>query len=284
MGESTGLGLDFLHPDEVGRTGYRATPGGVVVPHRISDDGSSPAFNKEDFLKRTQVNIIDGDQITSLQPGEADRFGNPIVKEQPCSSPLSETTMTAVHSLAPSPPLGVALAPSSSQVSPLSGASTPTESSSSGKKRGKQSPPQDSAVMSILQQQSQALLSLQSRLDSLTKSTDPPSTPPSRPASDGSDSPSGSKSSRSHKVRMESTLGSMAFEVLDARTDTEGLLVLVLDPQKPRFLPKTGQDVLVVIDEDKAYHCRANDLAVRLSLGGQEVLVVLLVLLETMTP
>ena len=284
MGESQGLGLDFLHPDEVGRTSYRATPGGVVVPHRISDDGRSPAFNKEDFLKNIQVNIIDGDQITSLQPGEADQFGNPIVKEQPCSSLPSETTTTAVPSLAPVTPLVAASAPSSSPGNPLSGASTPTESNNSPKKRGKQSQQPDSAVMSILQQQSQALLSLQSRLDSLTKSTDPPLTPPLKPASDASGSPLGSKSSRSHKVRMESTMGSMAFEALDVRTDTEGLLVLMLDPQKPRFLPKTGQDVLVIINEDKAYHCQANDLAVKLSLGGQEVLVVLLVLLETMTP
>jgi hypothetical protein len=76
----------------------------------------------------------------------------------------------------------------------------------------------------------------------------------------------------------------MAFEALDVRVDTEGLLVLVLDPQKPRFLPKTGQDVLVVVEEDKAYHCQANELAVKVGLGDQEVLVVLLVLLETMTP
>jgi len=284
MGESAGIGRNFLHPDEIGRTSYLVTPGGVVVPPRVSDNGRSPAFDKDDFFKNIQVNIIDGDTITSLQPGEADKFGNPLVKEAICNSPLSEIMTTPAASQDLRLPLGVALAPSSSLVSPLSGASTAPEKSSSLKKRGKQSQPQDSELMSLLQQQSHTLLSLQSRLDSLTKSTDHLLIPLSKPASDASDSPQGSKSSRSHKIRMESTLGSMAFEVLDARTDTEGLLVLVLDPQKPRFLPKTGQDVLVVVDEDKAYHCQANDLAVRLSLGGQEVLVVLLVLLEALTP
>lgn len=278
MGEQPGLGFNFLHPDEVGRTDYKVIPGGSVVPHRIDDNGRSPAFDKDTFLKNITVNIIDDGVVTSLKPGEADEFGNPKPKDPPCSSPLLSTSGTPAPSLAPSPPSGAAAAsPSSPPGSHGTGTSTPTGNSSSPKKRGKQSQQQDPEMISLLLQVSQRLSSLESKQSSPTSSLGPPSIPDSKKPSGASESghPLG------HKIRLESALGSMTFEALDVRLDTQGLLVLVLDPLKPRFLPKAGLEILVVVDEAEAYNCSANDLVVRVGRGASEVLVVLLVLLGT---
>jgi hypothetical protein len=75
----------------------------------------------------------------------------------------------------------------------------------------------------------------------------------------------------------------VTFEVIAVSLENEGLILLVVDPKKPHMIPKSG-DVLVTVDDRKAYHCQAHELSLKLTLGGQEVLIVLLVLLEDMTP
>ena len=281
MVESNSLGNDFLHPDERGRTAYKAVPGGTIVPPRSNDYGLSPAFNKNNFLEGIVVNIIDDGQVTTLKPGEADRDGNPIAKDPPCNSPPcnsppSQTSGTPAPSQDHRTPLDATGSHSSSPGTPRTGTSTPTASSPLSKKRGKQSQ-LDTEMMSLLQQVSQRLCSLESKQSSPMSSPGPQLTPGSKSSSDASD-----KGPPGHEIRLESAMGSLVFEALDVRLDTEGLVVLVLDPRKPRFLPKGGQEVLVVVDESEAYHCRANDLVVKVGHGAQEVLVVLLVLLETM--
>lgn len=290
MGE-TAAGVEqgkFLAPEEVGRTEYRVVPGGVQVPPRHSNEGRSPAFNPARMLEGIPVNLFeDGNQVAALKPGEADAYGNPKSKDAPCppnSLPSPTTATPASPSRAPEP----SPSPSSSALSqplapPGSGTSTTTKTKLPGRPQKLSAAPEEIAT-SILQQLSPPLLSLQSGLDSLTKSITELQSRASTPQpSSASGSPRTSWSSPSPRVSLMSELGAITFEALEVSTANEGLVVLVVDPQKPHMAPKAGE-VLVTVDDRKQYHCRAHDLLLKLEVMGQDVLVIVLTLLEDLTP
>jgi hypothetical protein len=78
------------------------------------------------------------------------------------------------------------------------------------------------------------------------------------------------------------SFGSLALKALAIDTSNPELLVILWDPEDPHVTPQEGADIDIVTPK-MTWQCRAG-MSLRLSLGGQKVLAMVLVLLEDPIP
>lgn len=86
--------------------------------------------------------------------------------------------------------------------------------------------------------------------------------------------------SKMELIQISSDFGDFSFEVLGLETRNEGVLGILWDPKKPRFLPK-GDNPVVIQWEDKLFRCGGAALSMKVRLGDLDVLLAVLPLLET---
>lgn len=253
-GQAVAGGDTFYLPGESERQGYVEKDGVLHVPRRTGG-GGSPAVDLKKGLAQFQVNIIDGDSQQSFKPGETDFEGKPIPKGQPCQTPSPDPAIPSPGS----PP---------SNPNPQSPSSTPTSATSMGspspptKRRGRPSP-QQMEQENQLRSLTELVSSLQQQLSSRTSAPAP--TP---------------LVSKMELIQISSDFGDFSFEVLGLETRNEGVLGILWDPKKPRFLPK-GDNPVVIQWNDKLFRCGGAALSMKLRLGETDVLLAVLPLLET---
>lgn len=252
-------GADTFYPEgEKLRQGYMEKDGVLHVPRRTAG-GGTPMVDLKKGLSQFQVNIIDGNNQQSYEPGETDPQGNPLPKADQCqnNSPDPATPSPGSPPQSPTPP------PQSS--SPTAGTSTESVKPPT-KRRGRQSQP-PTETENLLRSLTEQVLSLQRQQSSHTSAPSPTSAPV----------PPGSEL---EAIQIHSELGEFSFEVLGVEDRNEGVLGILWDPKKPRMIPK-GDNPIVVHWRDKLYRCDGGAMSMQLCLGGQEILLAVLPLLET---
>lgn len=251
-GPAVAGGDTFYLQGESNRQGYMERDGVLHVPRRTAG-GGSPVVDPKKGLAQFQVNIIDGDSQQSFSPGETDFEGKPLPKGTPCQTSPAPVT----PSLGSPPPNPNPQSPSSI---PMSGTSTGSAGAPTKPRRRQSQLPTETE--SLLRSLTEQVLSLQQQQRS------PTSAPPPMPLVS------------SELIQISSEMGEFSFEVLGVELRNEGALVILWEPRKPRFIPK-GDTPIVVHWHDKLFRCAGDALSLKVALGGAEVLVVVLPLLET---
>lgn len=247
-------------------TTYQKVPGGVIVPHRANNLGRSPAFDAKNLLKYVPINIYDGDRvIMSLKPGQMENdTWNQL--------PINQANFQPEHleKFASPPPNELkALSPSSTSQasqSPSPGTSTTPSLNSTNSSLSESKASQPIPSLSYLEHQ---LSSLHQRIDSLTKSIDALTSQVSTWISSQHKTDEAPAAHQPIKIRISCDLGVVSLEALEV-TQCDRILVVVLDPEKPYLIPKSGP-VEIMCREDR-YTGTAYDVHVPLTLFGRQLL------------
>lgn len=244
-----GINATQVADDAPDPTKYHKTAKGTIIPHRLSDDGSSPAFDPKKGLSQFDIVDVDttpgGGQVVHAA-GTLDAHGQPAKPEEtPCPTPT--TPASGSPSEAPTTPQAqLSLPKATRRRTRTSEPDLPMSEVAELLKQLESRLSTQSSLLELCQQLQSRLSSVEDRLVSLTSALAP--TPTASPQ------PTSFHLPTNHwRVVLDGPFGRMVGEALAVDLRSETTVCLLYDPEKPHFIPAKSDQPITLTCQREGY-------------------------------